>query len=268
MCSPHVITEEDRVMRQLLERYPSIEIMDRINAALRPMDTIPDRRAIFVKLLEIIEGLSTIEERVIAFTYAALDAHPFVYFSGPETPLTAYPDSTDPRMQPVGEERREQIVACVREIIASLGSSETTLAQCGEHIWTYIASRTSVLERVLALAVAVRGSGVNQSCMFEIPVSDMVQETYNAALWNNRDVIRGCRWCLTRSGIPGEAQTKDVGGRIILDLLATIEDPVDRACVLAFLFEETEQRARNAVVQGLIHPRARGPGRPPGGAVA
>lgn len=222
-------------MRTLLEQYPTAGTMDRINAILRPTE-FTNRRGVYVRLLECLEGLPTHEERVTAFAYAAFDAYAFAYFSGPETHSSAYPGDDDPRMQSLSEDREAQIDAAVQELLAECRSTPTTLAHVADRLWVFIASLQMIPERVLALAVAVRACAVREvrcDVATEQPPSEAAP--YHAALWKHRHTIRECAWVLFHACDEGALQSKPDIGRHLLALLAEIHDAEERACVLAFL---------------------------------
>ncbi|MDO8622259.1 MAG: hypothetical protein Q7R80_03445 [bacterium] len=69
-----------------------------------------------------------------------------------------------------------------------------------------------------------------------------IDETYyNGALWRNRTVAREAFWCLPGVG-SFNTKAPQVGGTI-LDVLARVTDPRDRACVLWFVIEQWRDRS-------------------------
>lgn len=245
-------------MRKLLEQYPSAEIMDRINAILRPTE-FTDRRGVYVRLLECLEALPTREERITAFVYATFDAFPFAYFSGPETPSSKYPDDHDPRMQALSDDREAQIDTALQELIARNRATPTTLRDVADHLWTFIEQLMTISERVLALAVAVRSLGVREVRLDvtagpQPPERDAV--AYQRVLWEHRQTVRECRWLLFRASDTGALRSTADLGHYLLMLLSEIEDVWERGCVLAFLTQQIAEyghdQGRRSLLAGSI----------------
>lgn len=236
-------------MRRIVEQYPSTEIMDRINAVFRPMEAIIDRRGVYVRLLEILDGLPTRDERVTAFGYAAFDAYPFAYFSGPETPASEYPDTNDPRMQALGEIRERRIDAEAQKHIARCRATPMALSEVADRLWAFIEQLQTVPERVLACAIMVQVVGVRAVRVFkeDLPPlqADHGDAAYRDALWKHRQTIRECRWCLFHAGDSGALRSKTEAGDLLLMLLHEIDDAWERACVLWFLVEQIAKYGRD-----------------------
>lgn len=227
-------------MRTLLEQYPTTGTMDRINAILRPTE-FTDRRGMYVRLLECLEGLPTRGERVTAYAYAAFDAFPFAYFSGPETRSSEYPDDDDPRMQALSKDQEAQLETALQALIARSRAVPTTLLDFSDHVWTLIEQLPTIPERVLALAIAVRSLGVHEvrlDVSANPPPKQGGEAAYQRALWEHRQTVRECRWLLFRADEEGVLRSKSELGHHLLALLSEIENGWERGCVLAFLAQQ------------------------------
>lgn len=241
-------------MRTLLEQYPTTGTMDRINAILRPTE-FTDRRGVYVRLLECLEGLPTREERVTAYAYAAFDAFPFAYFSGPETRSTEYPDDDDPHMQALSKDQEAQLETALQALIARSRAVPTTLLDYSDHVWTFIEQLPTIPERVLMLAIAVRSLGVSEvrlDVSANPPPKRGDEAAYQRALWEHRQTIRECRWLLFRAGEEGMLRSRSELGHHLLALLSEIESERERGCVLAFLAQQIAEYGHDRGRKGLF----------------
>ncbi|MFH1430634.1 MAG: hypothetical protein ABIG71_03890 [Candidatus Uhrbacteria bacterium] len=250
---------------EISRRPLSAEIIERLNACMRPSDSIKTPKlAIVLALLRELDALEDDDLRLSAFIHI-FDAYGFAYFSGPQTPVAEFPDFPQPRgaaerayMEALGPLDLRELNFAAAQLAAGFDPSptlsrsvlETVIVQkvpqyhdddlaCARYALRRLSEETSRQRRVGFLAFML-GSSVfcPKSRPPMLPWSDpTIDDAYHHdALLRHHVSTCNVIACLPVTGEVFYSNPR-IGGTV-LNALSRVGDPRDRACVLGFVIEQ------------------------------
>lgn len=213
----------------------SEKLAERLNALMRPADGVSNY-AVSAGILAAVSDAGGEEQRIAALTYVFAN-QPFVRWSGPPTPASAYPPAPDfegrdhAAFEAFDRDRKfpRQLIAFGTQVAAD----EVDVSERARRAWAFLATKcTTPMAKVSALAVMLQNGSPFLGA--KTPPRDvrhnepLPDAEYNAILWRNRAVI-------ARLGISSsDACRTKTAAAAVLAAISEIRDERERAVVFGY----------------------------------